>query len=128
MSTPTGAQLIAVERQRQITAEGWTPEHDDKHDRGELSAAADAYRIYADKQLEHGAKLPACFIPKQWPWERRWWKPSPDPVRNLVKAGALYQAQADFCRRHGKQEECDIAEQFCVRLMAEKIDQLQRAA
>src|SRR6516162_7451434 len=27
----TGAELIAVERQRQINREGWTPEHDDEH-------------------------------------------------------------------------------------------------
>jgi hypothetical protein len=48
-------------------------------------------------------------------------------VRNLVKAGALYQAQADYCRRHNRQDECDIAEQFCVRFVAQKIDQLQSA-
>jgi hypothetical protein len=123
----SGAELIAEERARQIAAEGWTAEHDDMHSHGELSAAADAYRIYTDKLLEFGDKLPPCFIPKQWPWERQWWKPSKDPVRNLVKAGALYQAQADYCRRHNRQDECDIAEQFCVRFVAQKIDQLQSA-
>lgn len=123
----SGAELIAAERARQIAVEGWTPEHDDKHTHGELAAAADSYRIYADKLIEFGDKLPACFIPKQWPWERCWWKPSKDPVRNLVKAGALYQAQADFFRRHDKPDELEIAENFCVRLVSEKIDRLQKA-
>lgn len=122
----TGIELIAAERARQIAVEGWTLAHDDKHAHGELAAAADSYRIYADKLIEFGDKLPACFIPKQWPWERCWWKPSKDPVRNLVKAGALYQAQADFFRRHNRQDELEIAESFCVRLIAQSIDQLQK--
>ncbi|WP_110636311.1 hypothetical protein [Salinicola salarius] len=34
------------ERQRQIDAEGWTPEHDDKHDKGELAADRACWAIY----------------------------------------------------------------------------------
>lgn len=30
-----------------------------------------------------------------WPWARKWWKPSPDPIRNLVKAAALLMAEID---------------------------------
>lgn len=120
-------ELIAEERARQISVEGWTPEHDDKHDRGQLAAAADSYRIYTDRLLEFGDKLPACFIPKQWPWERKWWKPSKDPIRNLVKAGALYRAQADYFRRHNRQDELEIVEDFCVPFVAQKIDELQKA-
>lgn len=123
----TGIELIAEERTRQIEVEGFTPEHDDQHNRGQLAAAADSYRIYADMLIEHGDNLPACFIPKQWPWERSWWKPSKDPVRNLVKAGALYQAQADFFRRRGRLDEVDIAKNFCVHFVAEKIDRLLQA-
>lgn len=122
----TGIELIAEERKRQIDEEKWTPEHDDKHTRGELAQAADSYRIYTDMLLKYGSKLPPCFIPKQWPWDRCWWKPSSDPVRNLVKAGALYQAQADFCRRKNRMDEVEVAEGFCVRFIAEKIDQLQK--
>jgi hypothetical protein len=33
---PSGIDLIAAERQRQIDAEGWTPEHDDEHAGGVL--------------------------------------------------------------------------------------------
>ena len=32
---------------------------------------------------------------KFWPWHRCWWKPSDDPIRNLVKAGALLAAEID---------------------------------
>jgi hypothetical protein len=30
-----------------------------------------------------------------WPWNDDDWKPSPDPIRNLVKAGALIAAEID---------------------------------
>lgn len=34
-----------------------------------------------------------------WPWDEEWWKPSEDPVRNLVKAGALIAAEIDRLQR-----------------------------
>ncbi len=43
MEEPTGVELIAAERQRQMTAEGWTHEHDDEHDDGSLATAAACY-------------------------------------------------------------------------------------
>jgi hypothetical protein len=33
--------------------------------------------------------------PPNWPWDAKWWKPSVDHVRNLVKAGALIAAEID---------------------------------
>lgn len=33
--------------------------------------------------------------PDEWPWDPSWWKPSPDVVSNLVKAGALIAAEID---------------------------------
>ena len=39
----TGIELIAEERHRQIEKEGWTPEHDDQHNAGDLVHAAAAY-------------------------------------------------------------------------------------
>jgi hypothetical protein len=78
----SGVELIAAERQRQIATEGWTPEHDDTHEEGELIAAAICYAAEAAPvDLE---------IRPQWPWPAPG-KPS-DPVRNLVKAGALIAA------------------------------------
>ncbi|MFW6155839.1 MAG: hypothetical protein ACOC7J_00855 [Armatimonadota bacterium] len=46
----SGVSLIAAERERQIREEGWTPEHDDEHDAGELADAAASYTIAAARQ------------------------------------------------------------------------------
>jgi hypothetical protein len=94
----TGSELIADERARQLSVKGWTPEHDDKHTHGVLIHAAQAYTMMADAQVK-GIDTPPCFIPRFWPWGRQWWKPSNDPVRNLVKAGALIAAEIDRLQR-----------------------------
>ena len=86
----TGAEQIAAERQRQIEQEGWTPEHDDEHGFGELLAAARNYMSAVAADQAPGM---------DWPWHGSWWKPSDDPVRNLVKAGALIAAEIDRQQR-----------------------------
>lgn len=43
----TGIELITAERQRQIDVEGWTPEHDAEHAKGELVEASTQYAEYA---------------------------------------------------------------------------------
>lgn len=90
-----GALLIAIERQRQVDSEGWTPEHDDEHIHGELAAAAVSYIVISDPD---GAG-DTGFAEDVFPWERSWWKPSDDPIRNLVKAGALIAAEIDRRQR-----------------------------
>jgi hypothetical protein len=92
----TGAELIAAERKRQIEVEGWTAEHDDDaHGPGSLTNAAIAYAGHA-RTMVGKANL---FPPQCWPWDRRWWKPSDDQIRNLVKAGALIAAEIDRLQR-----------------------------
>jgi hypothetical protein len=92
-----GIELIADERRRQISVEGWAPEHDDRHDLGELVTAAICYAV-AGSALTRNQPIPD-IIATRWPWERAWWKPSDDPIRNLVKAGALIAAEIDrLCR------------------------------
>jgi hypothetical protein len=88
----TGVELIAEERARQVSEEGWTPEHDDTHDCGEMRRAAAAYALNAYAGPDEA--IPAC-----WPWSQRWWKPAPHPMRNLVKAGALIAAEIDRLQR-----------------------------
>jgi hypothetical protein len=78
-------EAIAAERQRQIEVEGWTPEHDDEHDDGQLAKAASCYALppdYANRNFD-------------WPWAMEWWKPSEDRRRELVKAAALIVAEIE---------------------------------
>ncbi len=91
----SGAGLIAGERARQVSSEGWTPAHDDAHRTGELLDAGLSYG-YAAINVGHPAM---ARPPKEWPWTEEWWKPSEDPVRNLVKAGALFAAEIDRVQR-----------------------------
>ena len=90
--TTPGAELIAGERKRQEAEEGWTSEHDDtEHRYGDLTQAAVSYAQNAICQIQR-SDYPR---PTPWPWEFAWWKPSADPIRNLVKAGALIAAEID---------------------------------
>ena len=86
----TGVELIAAERQRQIDVEGWTPEHDDTHSSGQMLAAANCY-IRKTQGRD--------WLISGWPWADECPKPSKDPVRNLVKAGALIAAEIDRLQR-----------------------------
>jgi len=93
----TAIELIADERDRQLSEEGFDPLHDDAHWKGELAQAAIAYVVAAHDQVI-GCKLPDG-PPATWPWGDEWWKRSDDPVRNLVKAAALLAAEIDRVQR-----------------------------
>lgn len=89
-AVPTdAARDVLAERQRQIEAEGWTPEHDDHHDAGQMAGAA---LCYLAEDIPHWARQQAhgCY----WLWDAEWWKPA-DHRRNLVKAGALILAEIE---------------------------------
>ncbi len=101
----TGTELIAAERQRQIEVEGWSPEHDDEHDDAELASAALCYTVHANHQVQFPSAAPLSTemyigpTGRLWPWSPDWFKPSGDPIRNLVKAGALIAAEIDRLQR-----------------------------
>lgn len=104
-------QLIGQERLRQIDRYGWTPAHDDSHVNGELTRAAIGYAMFGlwraidpDGTDVVPGEVPSEFE-NEWPWDERWWKPSDDPVRNLVKAGALIAAEIDRLVRLEAQRE-----------------------
>lgn len=91
---------VQAERRRQITAEGWTPEHDDEHADGQMAQAAGCYALHAGgigtdwpDGLQNGAAL-------FWPWDRDSWKPT-TPRRDLVKACALALAEIERLDRAG---------------------------
>lgn len=88
-------ELIAAERERQVGVEGFGDAHDDEHIDGELCGAAAAYADFTHRLIATGV-FDARRPPGQtWRWSSEFWKPSPDPIRNLVKAGALIVAEID---------------------------------
>jgi len=88
-----GIDLIKEERLRQIESEHWTPAHDDKHTTFELTRAAVSYAF---------SVVNIYSVANWWPWDWSWYKPSDDPIRNLVKAGALIAAEIDRIQRSQK--------------------------
>ena len=91
-----GVELIAQERQRQVDTEGWSAEHDDAHKIGEMALAA---RCYAQTSYSQVCGWSAGGPERTWPWNKQSWKPADDPIRNLVKAGALIAAEIDRLQR-----------------------------
>lgn len=87
--------LLAViaERAAHESREGWTPEHDDAHNPGELAQAGAAYALHAGTL--------SGTIPHEWPWLDGWWKPT-GFRRDLVKAAGLVIAEGDRFDRHRK--------------------------
>lgn len=89
----TGAEMIAMERRRQVEEESYAPEADALywHD-GALARAAVCYALPEGDRWTHGVNA----IPAYWPWGARFWKPTPgNRIRELVKAGALLAAEID---------------------------------
>ena len=97
----TGAELIARERRRQVRVKGYTAEHDDEHDQGELAKAAICYAIPSRAAVQ---------AVQWWPWAN-----APvvnhnvhnprgreSRIRELAKAGALIAAEIDRLRRLGR--------------------------
>lgn len=80
------ARDVLAERQRQISVEGWTTEHDDLYRSTELACAAACYAL-GTKDLTKGQG-------EVWPFEDLWWNPS-DRRRNLIKASALLLAELE---------------------------------
>lgn len=80
---------VLAERERQKSAEGYTPEHDNSHRHGDMSTAAACYAMMG--RYHYPA---AGHPPPQWPWDPDSWKPT-NYRRNLVKAGALILAEIE---------------------------------
>lgn len=103
-----GAQIILAERERQVTDEGWSPEHDDAHADGSLAVAAACYSAHAAKRPQYSdiVAYRQAPPPPEWPWGAEWWKPK-NPVSDLKKAGALCAAEID---RHLRAMASDYAD------------------
>ena len=97
--TMNGVQLIAAERMRQIEDEKFSAKRDDKYVLGELGMAAESYLSAVVTPDEEGDDNGMPRPSWDWPWDKNWWKPAQDPIRNLVKAGALIAAEIDRLQR-----------------------------
>ena len=112
----TGIEIITTERERQVTEEGWTPEHDDHHTDGSLARAAICYATPV-KIYVQGRSARSIHFSDPWPktWDHCWDKrpepehgntiPDPDTYSDkkridlLAKAGALLAAEIDRINR-----------------------------
>ena len=103
MALTRAAEDVLAERRRQIDVEGWTPQHDDGHYWGTLSAAAACYAVKgcADNIDLRSAVL--SFIHTFWPWNKGYWRPTTHR-RNLVKAGALILAEIERIDRTAQRD------------------------
>jgi len=90
----TGSQLIAIERDRQISKEGYSWKNDQRYVNDELALAAACYAIpeyEREMQTTYLGEIPTLF-----PFDTNYWKPSPDNrIKELTKAGALIAAEID---------------------------------
>ena len=115
-------ELIRAERERQKLVEGWSDQHDDIYEDGQLAKAAVCYAasglsqvfiVDADKialegpldTLGHEVES-AIDEADAWPWDARWDKRNKhDRARQLVIAGALIVAELERLKRKESSQE-----------------------
>lgn len=99
-------QDLAVERRRQIEAEGYDPLHDDEHVSGEISAYAAFYamppaaRDWPATETGYGSTWGEAIVPEGWVQPK-----TGDRRRELVKAGALILAEIERLDREAMNKE-----------------------
>jgi hypothetical protein len=82
----SAARDVITERQRQVSAEGYSLHRDDGYIKGEMADAASAYATLAGRPKS---------MTTLWPWGDETFKPSNDRRRDLVKAAALLLAEIE---------------------------------
>lgn len=95
---PVGAAMkdVMTERRHQIEQEGWSAEHDDLHEDGELALAAACYATPVPLfRVDQDADLGSVEY-DPWPWAEEWDKRQiHDRRRQLVIAAALILAEIE---------------------------------
>lgn len=98
-----GVEVIRAERKRQVLQKGYTPEHDDGHEFGELGLAAALYALpYGYEMGNEPLITQSDFINLHITLETGCdfiLPPEPDRLRRLAKAGALIAAEIDRLER-----------------------------
>ncbi len=113
----TGIELIAEERQRQISVKGWTADHDDTHVDGAMAIAAACYASPSPIYVQRRIGEDTFIFNDPWPWghvvkgrscedadtflsdSTRLKKLSKSRIDQLVIAGALIAAEIDRVNR-----------------------------
>ena len=113
-------ELIRKERERQISGEGYTTEHDSKHVNGELADAAACYAMQPCQRSKialHNSERPRLTsirvvldgderdcTPIIWPFNAKDFKPTPENrLKELAKAGALILAEMERLMKESNQ-------------------------
>jgi hypothetical protein len=98
---------VLAERQRQVSAEGWTHKHDDQHHDGSMALAAACYACNAATWAERGSRFKPQDYQRmawqgfRWPWAAKWWKPK-SQRQDLIRAAALILAEIERLDRLGQ--------------------------
>jgi len=92
VSLNSAARDVIAERQRQVSAEGYSLHRDDLYVNGELAEAAATYANLAGKPT---------WMSTSWPWGQATVKQSADRRRDMVKAAALLLAEIERLDRVG---------------------------
>lgn len=115
MATPTSTIIdeIAAERRQQIEVEGWTHEHDDAHDRGQIAKSAACYAwsgslpetTRATFSFDEGRGwLDSAIMARLWQRSLDWWKPK-TKRDDLVRSAALIVAEIERLDRKSAKDE-----------------------
>lgn len=98
-------ELIKAERERQISEEGYSVQHDDMHNGHQIAMAAATYawpgmrKITTHISDDCGGCSVILDRSVLWPWQALAYKPERERLRELVKAGALIVAEIERLQR-----------------------------
>lgn len=127
------AQDVLAERARQVSAEGWTPDHDDEHREGAMASAAAVYCLCQEGPRKPGEPS-ELHSSRRWEfnilraiWPSGWHFNPKDRRQNLVRAAALLLAEIERLDRAAGLPADAPAEQWPRDLSEAEMDELATA-
>lgn len=95
MENKTALELVLEERKRQIEVEGYSLEHDDKHDGGEIAFAAACYATHPRDIFIKEDYSESFRFERQIPFDEYHIRPDIDELECAVKGAALMLAEVE---------------------------------